>query len=147
MGVDGRTARLDREGHDGRDVNRLLLEPDLAAGHPRDLLQVVNQLAELAQLVVDHVAGPAQVGVVHAALLHDPQGIADRGQGIAQLVTQYGQELVLAGIGLGELPDPGLAATEVVLEPPRVCGRARPHDHDRIRVRVHVARDRVPGLS
>ena len=83
MGIDGRSAGLHGEGHDRRDIHRLLLEPDLAAGDPGDLLQVVNQMAELAQLVVDHVAGPAEVGVIHAVALHDPQGVADRGQGIA----------------------------------------------------------------
>ena len=64
VSLEHRTARFGREGHDRRDVDGLFLKPDLAAGDSRDLEQVVDQLSHLPDLVVDDVAGPAQVGVV-----------------------------------------------------------------------------------
>ena len=95
-----------------------------------------NEMAELAQLMVDHVAGPAEVGVIHAVALHDPQGVADRGQGIAQLVTEHGQELVLAHIGLGKLAHSGLAAAELVRQPMWIRGSDH---HDRVRIHIRFA--------
>ena len=115
--LEDRTARFDREGHDGRDVDGLFLKPDLAAGYPGNLQQVVDQLGHLAHLVVDDVAGPAQVGVVRTELLHDLDGIADRGQRVAQLVTQHRQKLVLARVGLGQLPRRRLAVEKGGLRP------------------------------
>src|SRR5208337_4913044 len=53
--------------------------------------------------MVDYVAGPAEGRVVGTALLHDLDGIANWSQGIAQLVSQHRQKLVLAGVGLGQL--------------------------------------------
>src|SRR5208282_2569328 len=53
--------------------------------------------------MVDHVAGPAEGMVVRTALLHDLDGIANWCQGVAQLVSQHRQKLVLAGVGLGQL--------------------------------------------
>ena len=117
VSLEHRTARFDREGHDRRDVDGLFLKPDLTAGYSRNLEQVVDQLSHLSHLVVDDVAGPAQVGVVRTALLHDLDGIADRGQRIAQLVTQHGQKLVLASIGFGELPRRRLAVEKGGLGP------------------------------
>ena len=117
--------------------DRLGVEPDLAAGHPGHLLQVVDQLAELAQLVVDHIARPTEVGVVGAVVFHDPHGVADRGQGIAQLVTQHGQELVPASLGFGELAHPGLAAPEVGLQ------SLTAHDHNRVGLRDRLGRGLV----
>ena len=114
MGIDDRAAGLHRVGDDRGDVDRLLLQPDLAPGDARDLQQVVDELRHLPHLVVDHVAGPAERGVVRAALLHDLDGVADRGQGIAELVAEHRQELVLARVGLGELA--GVPA-ELVLQP------------------------------
>ncbi len=112
MRLDDRTAGFDRVGHDGCDVDGLFLEPDLAAGDPGNLQQFVDQLGQLAHLVVDDIAGPAQVGIVRTALLHDLDGVADRGQRVAQLVAQHRQKLVLADIGLGQLPCLGLARSQ-----------------------------------
>ena len=132
------TAGFDRVGHDGRHVDRLFLEPDLAAGDSGNLEQVIDQVSHLANLVVDHVAGPAQVGVVRAALLHDLDGVADRGQGVAQLVAQHGQELVLARVCLGQLARLRLAVPQGRLRPLSlgdfplvvldIAGCRRPHE-------------------
>ncbi len=111
------TTRFDRERHDRRDVDGLFLEPNLTAGYSRNLEQVVDQLSHLSHLVVDDIAGPAQVRVLRTALLHDLDRVANRGQGIAQFVTQHGQKLVLASISFGEFPGRRLAVEKRGLGP------------------------------
>ena len=114
VSIDDRAAGLHGVGDDHGHIDHFLLEPDLAPGDPGDLQQIVHKLRQLLDLVVDHVASPAKGRVFRPALLHDLDGVADRGQGIAQLVAEHRQELVLAGVGLGQLA--GVRA-KLVLQP------------------------------
>ncbi len=94
--IDGRPRRLDRPGDDRPDQHRLALQRDDAAGDPRHVEQVVDQVDQVLDLTLDDVAGrrPLRFGqLLQAQQLH---GGADRRQRIAQLVGQHRQELVLA---------------------------------------------------
>ena len=102
--------RTDLDGpRDGRgQVERLRAELDLPLGDPRDVEQVVDQAGELLRLPADHLAGPGEL-LVGAGRLGDLHGAVDRGQGVAQLVGEHGEELVLAAVVLAELlVEPGV---------------------------------------
>ena len=100
--LDQGPAGLDGQLDHRLQLDRLLLEHDLAAGDPRDVEQVVDHPRHLLDLVLDHLDRPLEVGAAQALDLHDLDGVADRGQGIAQLVGEHGEELVLAPVGLPE---------------------------------------------
>ena len=98
--------------NDLSDVDRLFAELDLAAGDPRDVEQVVDQADHLLHLAGDHVARPAEVSAVQSRLLKDLDGVADRGQGVAELVGEHRQEFVL----------PAVVLLDVAVEPRVVDG-------------------------
>ena len=64
-------------------------------------------------------------------------GVADRGQGVAQLVGEHRQELVLAAVGSGELLGP---LPQLALQPPPLLDVVE--DQDDAADRVAVAADR-----
>ena len=86
---------LGRRSDDRGEVDALAPELDLATADPRDVQQVIDQARELADLAIDDLARPV-MGLLGAWLRQELCGIGDRRQGVAQLVGQHGQELVLA---------------------------------------------------
>ena len=99
-GLGGRADHLDRLLDDGGEQHGLSPEGDLAVRDTRDVEQVVHQAGEVAHLSVRHVHEVLAVG--HVELEQVERG-AQRGEGIAELVGQHREELVLATIGIGEL--------------------------------------------
>ena len=83
----------------GERLNGLGLEADLAPCDPRDVQQVVDQAGEVLDLPIDHVLGPFEV-VFRLQLAEELSRVADRRQGVAKLVGEHGQELILAAFGL-----------------------------------------------
>ena len=78
------------------------MQRDLSPRDARDVEQVVDQPGHVARLAPDHLLGqPSHLRVI----LAQPQklgGIEDRGQGIAQLMGEHGEELVLAAVALDQ---------------------------------------------
>ena len=73
----------------------------------------------MTQLTVDDLPRPLELGIRRADEAHHLNGIADGGEGIAQLVCQHGQELIFAPVSLLDVPDePG-----VVDGDPRTAGQ------------------------
>ena len=68
-----------RRGHVGQ-VQRLLLEHDLALGNARDVQQVVQQPGHVRDLAVDDVALALQGLLVGAHQMQNLHGVADRSQ-------------------------------------------------------------------
>ncbi len=93
--LDHRPRRLDRPGHDRPDGDPFGTEPDAAPLDPREIEQVVDQHGQVRGLSVDDLERPVEHGFA-PRLAAEPDGVADRGQWVAQLVSQHGQELVRA---------------------------------------------------
>src|SRR6266403_50087 len=103
---------LDRPVHHGTEVDAFLLQGDLAAGHPRYVQQIVHQPGEMAELPAHH---RAFMGESVARLPVDQlRGGEDRGQRVAQLMSQHGEELIAVADralqGREQVPDLVLAA-------------------------------------
>ena len=100
--IDERADRFDGLLEDVGRVQKLFFQANLAARDPRDVEQVVNQADELPHLSLDDVLGEVDIlGVV--GHLEDGDGIADGGEGIAQLVGEHRQKLVLSSIVVAQL--------------------------------------------
>ena len=76
---------------DGGELHALSVQFDLAAGDARDIEQIVDQPTQVRNLALDDL----ELGIDLAAAAEDLERGHDRCQGVAQLVTQHGQELVL----------------------------------------------------
>ncbi len=87
----------------GRQVDPLGAEPDLAVRQPGDVQQVVDQPRHVPDLPLDHVAGELDQRRVVGRLPQDVDRVEHRGQGVAQLVGEHGEELILAAVGVGQL--------------------------------------------
>ena len=98
--ISGR-ARLDRAAARPPPARTALpAELDLAPADPGHVQQVVDQPGQLPDLPLHHRPGLARRSSGSRGQSEDLQGVADRGQRVAQLVGQRRQELVLAAVGL-----------------------------------------------
>ena len=97
-GIERGSARFDRRGDHARDVDRLDLELDLAAGDARYIEQIVDETHQLAKLAADHACCPRELAGILLAVAQDVNRIADRRKRIAKLVREHGKELVLSAI-------------------------------------------------
>src|SRR6266851_5222010 len=86
-------------------LDRPTVKVDSAARQLSDVEQIADHPRHVLELATHDVVGMADHVGGRGWLLQDLQGIAERGQGIAQLVRQHGQELVLAPIGRREVLD------------------------------------------
>ncbi len=102
VGLDHRPDVLDGAGDDLGQVNRLLAQRHRAAGDAGDVEQVLDQPRHVAGLADDHAADLADHRLVEGAGPEQMGGGLDRGQGVAQLVGQRGEELLLAPLGLAD---------------------------------------------
>ena len=130
--LEERARHLDRLGDDVTDLDGLGPELDLAARDARDIEQIVDQPDQVSGLALDD--RPLFLEHRFAAQAHELQRGQHRRQGIAKLVSQHRQELVLRAIGarrlVGECLQP--AARQLQLQPRRhlrqqLAGRERLH--------------------
>ncbi len=84
----------------------LLAQADAAAGDAGDVEQVVHQPGQVLDLPLHHLARGLEARVDGLDLAHQLDSVADRGERVAQLVGQHGEELVLAAVGGHELLGP-----------------------------------------
>ena len=117
-GVDQRTRELERARRDVGEQDRLLAERDLPARDARDVEQVVDQPDQVPHLPLRHLEEALSSGDARAEEL---EARAERGERVAQLVGEHGEELVLAAAGFFQR----LAG---LLEVVDICGGADPAD-------------------
>src|SRR5262249_42746779 len=86
----------------GGQVQALPGQVDLARGDARHVHEVVDQPRQVVDLAVQHGEGLGGGGGVAEAQAEDLHGVADGGQGVAQLVGEHGEEVVLAAVGVLE---------------------------------------------
>ena len=89
------TALLD----DQPQLDRLLAEFQLARGDAGHVQQVIDQPHDLIHLPLHQGVG-LLVGLRVGGEAEDLQGVADRGERVAKLMGQHGEELVLAAVGV-----------------------------------------------
>ncbi len=101
---------LDGAGHQIGYLHRLLFQLHLALGDAGHVEEIVDQAHHVPDLSIDHFA--FALDGVRPAQAHQLKGSEDGREGIAQLVTQHRQELVLGAVGdlrgapgLGQLGD------------------------------------------
>ncbi len=100
--IDDRLRDLDRTLDDGRELQRLAPQMELAARHARDVEQVVEQVRHLRDLPIDDVAAPDHLRVALGGAAQHLDRIADRRERVAQLVRERRDEVVLLAIGLAQ---------------------------------------------
>ena len=94
---------LHGSGDHGGDFDRLLPKVDLATHDSRDVEQIVDQANQVMYLPFHHVPRLLQCRSIDPRDLQYLEGVADRGERVAQLVREGREELVLATVGLGQL--------------------------------------------
>jgi hypothetical protein len=87
--------------HRGK-VERPLAQLDLALRDARDVEQVIDEPYQVVDLPLHNAHQPLDLGVAAALEPQHLQGGPQRGKRVAQLVTQHGQEYVLAAVGLAQ---------------------------------------------
>ncbi len=109
--VDQGAGRLDRPLHDTPHVQPRRMQADLPAGEAGDLQQVVDEVGQLPHLPLDDAAGLLLDQVLLPLEPEEMHGVEDGGQGVAELVREHCQELVLATMQVGQRRRlrPGLA--------------------------------------
>jgi hypothetical protein len=85
--------------HEGGEVEGVHREHDLARHDAAHVEQIVHEALEVLRLAHDDAARARfhLVGLPDA--VEDPDGVGDGAEGIAQLVAQHGEELVLGAVG------------------------------------------------
>ncbi len=91
--IDG-AAHLRGDAHDARDVEALAFERDLPLRHPRHVEQIVDDSRHAPRLAGDDLQRTLRLGSRHLTLERG-NGVDDRRQRIAQLVSEHPEELVL----------------------------------------------------
>ena len=100
--LDERAGRLDGALHHARQFDPLLAEFQLVAADPAHVHQVIYQPHHLPKLPLYQSSGLLQCRRF-GCKPDDLDGVADRGQRIAEFVGQQRQELVLASVGFPKL--------------------------------------------
>src|SRR5256712_9748401 len=76
----------------GRQVQRLTGQDDLSAGDVSDVEEVVDQSAEMRDLVADGPPGTHREVLLALDAIEDAHGADDDREGVAQLVTERSEE-------------------------------------------------------
>ncbi len=98
--LDQRAARLDGALEHRAEVDGLLAQLDAAPRHARDLHEIVDEPDEVVHLALEHLVDLRGGGRVEPRRAQDLQAVANRRERIAQLVSERGEELVLAPVRL-----------------------------------------------
>jgi hypothetical protein len=99
--IEERHRGLDRARDHVAEVERVAPQLDRAARDPRDVRQIVEQAAELPRLAIEHVDRARRLRPADAET-EELDGVPDRRQGVAELVREHGEELVLGALLLAE---------------------------------------------
>ena len=101
-GLDHRSGRLDRFFDRFADLDSFKPQLNLASHQTRDIKQIIDEAGHVARLPVNRIE---RLGWARSQFDHpeDLDCIPNRCQWIAQLVSQHGQEFVLASISLPRL--------------------------------------------
>jgi hypothetical protein len=100
--VDQGAGRPHREFDDAPRVQAMGFEPDPARGDPGDFQEVIHEACELSHLTLDDVPGLLLDRVFSALEAKEVHGVEDGGEGVAELVGEHRQELVLAAVEVGQ---------------------------------------------
>ena len=133
----------------GPDVQRLLLELDLAAIDAGDVEQVVDHVGQVLDLPRDDLLRPRDGLRVGVGPEREPGGVADGGEGIPQLVGEHREEFVLAAVGLpaGLLrPELGRPVAEDLDEARSCPGIVLERAHDPVAPEAAAVLPHVPSL-
>ena len=102
--ISGRPSRP-RRPTTSASVDRLARSAILPLRDARDVEQVVDQARHVRRLPLDDLAARRARRRSRRAVARISTRVADRGQRVAQLVREHGQELVLAAVGLAQRVD------------------------------------------
>ena len=111
--VEQRPHGRNRVAHDVGKRDRRLAQLEPTAADARHVEQIVDEAYELRRLPRHRRGDAFRNGRIEAFAFEDLDACADRRERIAQLVRQQRDELVLAAIGIAELPLRLLAAGDV----------------------------------
>jgi hypothetical protein len=107
--VESMTSALDRRarGFDGvaqrrAEVEGRAPELDLATRYPRDLHQVVDEPDHVTELPFHHVVQPARGAGVRRLRAEDADRVADRREGVSELVREHREEFVLPPVRIAQ---------------------------------------------
>ena len=141
LGRDQRLDALDGVGDERLRRDQLAAEHDLAPGDPRDVEQVVDEPGHVPDLPAHELDRPVEVSLalvlLGVPLAEHLECVIDGGQGVAQLVGEHRQELVLLAVGPGELLGP---LSQLAFQPPPLLDVVE--DQDDAADRGAVAADR-----
>ena len=93
--LDDVAARFQRVRDSRGEIDRLFTKLDLSAGDPRDIEQIFEQPRQVPHLAIDNLPGLLHMGIAGFAHADDLRRDSDRREGVAQLVSQHRQKLVL----------------------------------------------------
>ena len=137
--VEKRADCLDGLGDHRGQIHIFLVEVDSPPADPRDVEKIIDQPPEVVDLALDHRQFAPGPMAIRPGLLQQVDGRLDRGQRIAQLVREDGQEFFLAAIRLAEFFLGVLAAGDVGEHPEDA-------DHHSLVVLVRARGDDRPQL-
>ena len=150
LGLNERRDRLQGAADDGFEFQSLFAESHLALTDAVDVKQIVNEPHHLVQLAAHHAARLLQHGAVSVAAAQEFQGIAQRGEWVAQFMRQCRQELVLVTVSFPERlgqRTPALFAGPKCLLLPLALGNVHVDAHDAHGLVLIVLEDIRPGFQ
>ncbi len=95
-GVDSGASRLESALERLAESSHLLAQLETIARDTTDVQQIIDQPHHLSGLPLHDAARAAQHRIDDVAVLEEPQAVTQRREWVAQLVSQHGEELVLA---------------------------------------------------
>jgi len=98
-----RTHLLDRVRHQLGHIHRFVLQSNDAAGHPRNVQQIVDQFGHVIYLARNERADLRDTPLIVAADLQQLGGGADGRPGVTQFMRQHAQKFILVASGVTQL--------------------------------------------
>src|SRR5271165_2735644 len=94
--LDAGPADFDRPSYHGPQVERFDSKFDLALADACDVKQIVHQPRQLLNLTIDDIRDLLELSIARTPDAEEMNRVTDRGERVAQLVPEHGQELILA---------------------------------------------------
>ena len=140
-----RAVVLERLAHERVDVDALPAELNLVLGDARDVEQTIDHPDQVTDLPVDDLGRPHGRLVARGEVFEHVEVRSDRGQRIAQLMREHGDESALALVGLAQLIDQATLGGDVVAHRQDLADLPRPESSSG--TTVHWRTDRRPSGS